>query len=143
MKGKRIFVRAHNIEHDYYHGLASVEKNLFKRYYFNNEAKKLESFENIITSSKGVFAISKGDAEYFQSKYPNVKTWSIPAFHLSDEVTSRPGKGDYALYHGSLDVGENNHAALQLVNEVFNDLPYHLIVAGKNPSTELRHKSNG
>lgn len=138
LKGKKIFVRSHNIEHDYYRGLAKVEKNIFKRYYFSNEAGKLESFEKIITKSNGVFAISKADKEYFRIKYPKVKSWNVPAFHLNDEVNIKLGSGGFALYHGSLDVGENNHAALKLVNEVFNDLPYPFIIAGKNPSKELR-----
>lgn len=135
---KKIFVRAHNIEHDYYRGLAKVERNIFKRYYFSNEAEKLERFEPIVNSSQGIFAISKADTVYFQQKYPQVNSWNVPAFHLNDKVDIQTGSGDFALYHGSLDVGENNHAALKLVNEVFNDLPIKLVIAGKNPSKELR-----
>lgn len=135
---KRIFVRSHNIEHDYYRGLAQVEKNIFKRYYFYNEAQKLENFEPIITKAAGIFAISKADTAYFSKKYPSVSCWNVPAFHLNDTVNILPGSSDYALYHGSLDVGENNHAALRLVNDVFSDLPFRFIIAGRNPSKELQ-----
>lgn len=138
LKKKKIYIRSHNIEHDYYRGLAKVERNIFKRYYFSNEAEKLERFEPIVTNSAGVFAISKADTEHFAHSYKKIPAWNVPAFHLNDEVQIKPGSGNFALYHGSLDVGENNHAALKLVNEVFNNLPIKLVIAGKNPSKELR-----
>lgn len=143
LKRKRLFVRTHNVEHDYYRGLAQVERNIFKRYYFTHEADKLERFEEILAQADGLFAISQADALYFSQKYPHTPVWNVPAFHLNDEVKPGPGVNDYALYHGSLDVGENNHAALKLVQEVFNDLPYTLIIAGKNPSKELRQACEG
>jgi len=143
LKHKPIFVRSHNIEHDYYRGLAKVERNLFKRYYFGSEAGKLEQFEARVSLAKGIFAISKADTLHFEKKYPQVPAWNVPAFHLNDTVDIQPGSGEYALYHGSLDVGENNFAAIKLVKEVFNDLPYTLIIAGKNPSKELRQACEG
>lgn len=143
LKHKNIFVRSHNIEHDYYRGLAKVERDLFKRYYFGKEAGKLEQFETRVSHTKGIFAISKSDTAHFEKKYPQVPAWNVPAFHLNDTVDIKPGSGDYALYHGSLDVGENNFAAIRLVKEVFNDLPHTLIIAGKNPSKELRQACEG
>lgn len=140
---KKIFVRTHNVEHHYYRGLAQVERNIFKRYYFTNEAAKLERFEEILAQAAGIFAISRTDALYFTGRFPQTPVWNVPAFHLNDEVRLGPEVNDFALYHGSLDVGENNHAALKLVNEVFNDLPYTLIIAGKNPSKELRQACEG
>lgn len=62
----------------------------------------------------------------------------IPAFHPYDQVDIRPGKGEFAFYHGNLGVGENNEAALFLVRKVFNDLPFQLIIAGTKPSEELK-----
>jgi glycosyltransferase involved in cell wall biosynthesis len=46
--------------------------------------------------------------------------------------------GSFCLYHGSLEVGENNEAAIYLVNKVFNDISIPLIIAGNKPSPELR-----
>jgi hypothetical protein len=143
LRHKKMFVRSHNIEHDYYRGLANVERNIFKRYYFSNEAEKLERFEPCLTHASGIFAISKSDTYYFLRKYPKIPVWNVPAFHLNDEVKLGTESNEYALYHGSLDVGENNYAALKLVKEVFDDLPYTLIIAGKNPSKELRQACEG
>ncbi|MFM7900589.1 MAG: glycosyltransferase family 1 protein, partial [Bacteroidota bacterium] len=38
LDGRFKMVRTHNVESDYYRSLAKVERNVFKRYYFHNEA---------------------------------------------------------------------------------------------------------
>lgn len=129
-------VRTHNIEHDYYANLASVEKDLFKKYYFLSEVGKLERFERTLCNAQLVAAISKADSEYLDTKYPNVQ--HISAFHPNNEVYIKQGKGSFCLYHGNLEVGENNQAALYLVNKVFAGLDIPLIIAGNKPSAELK-----
>lgn len=133
---RKMYVRMHNIEHDYYSNLAKVESNIFKRYYFYNESGKLKKYENNLHKAMGVAAISPADTAYLQQEFKNVKY--IPAFHPNEEVTSQPGKGDYYFYHGNLSVGENNEAALYLVNKIFDDLDDELIIAGNKPTEELR-----
>ena len=137
LRKKRRIVRTHNIEHDYYMNLAKVEKDIFKRYYFSNEAQKLSRYEKILEHADGIAAISLHDKEYFSKKYKNVI--SVSAFHPNDEVNIEEGLGNYVLYHGSLSVGENNEAGLFLINEIFNDIDVPLIIAGNKPSKELRH----
>jgi glycosyltransferase involved in cell wall biosynthesis len=129
-------VRTHNIEHEYYRNLADVERNPFKRYYFGNEAEKLKRFERILCNAQAIAAISQADAAYLDKHYPNVH--HITAFHPNTEVQCRVGKGEYCLYHGNLDVGENNEAALYLVRKIFNTLKVPLIIAGSKPSAELQ-----
>jgi glycosyltransferase involved in cell wall biosynthesis len=129
-------VRTHNIEHDYYKSLARVETNIFKKYYFLNEAAKLEAYETILQHATTVAAISKNDANYFNSKYDNAVY--IPAFHSNEKVTSIAGRGQFAFYHGNLAIGENNEAAFYLVNQIFKGSHVTLIIAGSKPSVELR-----
>ncbi|MEI6852774.1 MAG: glycosyltransferase family 1 protein [Bacteroidota bacterium] len=136
LRERRKIVRTHNIEHDYYQSLASVEKDLFKRYYFMNEAGKLAKYEKILEHSDGIAAISKNDSAYLSSKYKNVQT--VSAFHANETISSKPGKGNFALYHGSLEIGENNEAALFLVKNIFADSKHHFIIAGNKPSKELK-----
>ena len=62
----------------------------------------------------------------------------MPAFHPFESVSITESKSDYFLYHGNLSVGENNEAALFLINEVFNDIPQKLVIAGSKPSAELQ-----
>ncbi len=132
---RKIIVRAHNVEHDYYENLARVERHIFKRYYFYNEAGKLKKYEPILKNAFGIASISPNDTDYFSSHFKNVHY--IPAFHANEHVVIEEGRGEFAFYHGNLSVGENNEAALFLVNKVFNNLPYRLIIAGSKPSPEL------
>ncbi|MBI1288172.1 MAG: glycosyltransferase [Flavobacteriales bacterium] len=129
-------VRTHNIEHDYYRNLAKVEKNVFKKYYFLNEAGKLERFERTLCNAQLIAAISKADTEYLEPKYPNVQ--HISAFHPNDHVDIAEGMGKFCLYHGSLEIGENNEAVLYLVRHIFSQLDVPLIIAGNKPSAELK-----
>jgi len=135
-KGRHMVVRTHNIEHDYYRALAEVERNPFKRYYFNNEADKLRRFERVLRHAQGVAAISQADAEHFAAQHTNVR--HITAFHPNEKVESQAGTGEYCLYHGNLEVGENNQAALHLVRNIFANIEIPLIIAGNRPSRELR-----
>lgn len=134
-----VTVRTHNVEHDYYKGLAKVEKSLFKKQFFLSEAKKLKAFESVLKKADLVLSISPNDTDYFNSKYKNAKY--LPAFHSGNEVTSKTGSGKFALYHGNLGVGENNEASLYLI-DVFSKLDYPLVLAGSDPSKELIKKVN-
>lgn len=132
-----VAVRTHNIEHDYYKGLAKVEKSLFKKQFFLSEAKKLKSFESVLKKADLLLSISPNDTDYFNSKYKNASY--LPAFHSGEEITAKTGRGDFALYHGNLGVGENNASSLYLI-DVFSKLDYPLVLAGSDPSKELIKK---
>ncbi len=139
LKGRTLIVRTHNIEHDYYQGLAKVESNIFKRYYFYNESTKLEHFEPALAKATHIAAISPNDTEYYAEKFKSVI--HLPPFHPHNRVTSQAGKGDFVLYHGNLGVGENNEAALFLVTKVFKDLrSVSLVIAGSKPSRQLKEE---
>jgi len=128
-------VRTHNIEHDYYRNLAEAESSIFKRYYFYNEANKLERFEHVLEHADHIACISKPDQAYFDRKYG--KTTLVSAFHPFGEVETSSHVEEQAVYHGNLSVPENNKAAIWLVQEVFNDLNIPLVIAGNDPSAEL------
>jgi hypothetical protein len=137
LKERIKIVRTHNVEHDYYQNLAKVEANIFKRYYFYNEAAKLETFETVLQHAQVIAAISRNDMAHFDKKYKNA--FYIPAFHANETVNINPGRGHFCFYHGNLGIGENNEAALYLVNEVFNNIKVPLIIAGSRPSGDLRN----
>lgn len=133
---KRLFLRNHNIESDYYKALADGEKSMFKRFYFKWESKKLLAFEEkLVEGLNKVICISEPDQKYFKNKYSFGEM--VSAFHQADSVKLPSGNGSYCLYHGNLSVGENDKAAKFLVKEVFNDLPVRLIIAGNSPSEDL------
>ena len=133
------FVRTHNVEHDYYAGLAKVEKSMAKRQYYKWEASKLEKFEEVLYKADMLLAISPNDHAYFNKSYGNSEL--VPAFHSSEKVTCVEGKGKYALYHGNMAVNENIEAATFLMDKVFSDAQYELIIAGSGIGDELKLKA--
>ena len=134
-KNRKIFVRAHNVEHDYYKGLGDSEKCVWKRLFYYAEAWKLRRYEPVLKKAKGIFAISQSDTDYFSKEYGKVTL--IPGFNAADSVCSETGRGEYVLYHGNLSVRENEEAAKWLIENVFSELNLHCIVAGLNPSEKL------
>jgi hypothetical protein len=129
-------VRMHNIEHDYYTNLANVERNPAKKYFFKLESRRLSNFEFTLKHANCILAISPNDKKYLETKFENVVY--VPAFHPNTKVETKTGKGDFILYHGNLEVGENDQAALYLVNEVFSRMSLPCVIAGNNPSTLLK-----
>ena len=136
LASRKRYVRTHNVEHEYYEGLANAERGTFKRTYFVNEARKLKKFEPVLSEADGIFTISPNDQRYFSQHFRNAK--QIPAFHSNDRVDVPLGLGDFCFYHGALGVPENDQAALYLVREVFKGLPIPLVIAGSGASGELK-----
>ena len=135
--GRRIFVRAHNVEHDYYGGLARAERMPWKWLYFRSEARKLHRYEPVLLRADAVFAISAADASHFkQIGCPRVVL--MPASHPFNEVISQTGKGTFALYHADLSVAENVQAVSYLATQLFSHSSHRFVVAGRNPSCRLR-----
>lgn len=136
LKNRKIYVRAHNVEHDYYKGLDDSEKLGWKKLFYLAEAWKLRRYELVLRKAAGIFAISQKDADYFSKRYNNVTL--VPGFNSSDSVCSETGRGEYVLYHGNLSVKENEMAAKWLIENVFAELDLHCIVSGLNPSDKLK-----
>jgi len=140
LSNRKKLVRIHNIEHEYYEHLAAAEKNLLKKYYFKKEAKKLKQFEQLLNKANYLIAISLADKERLSKNYTNVVL--IGAFHPNKTININEGSGNFALYHGNLEVAENNQAAIYLVKKVFKNSSVPLIIAGKKPSSELKKAIN-
>lgn len=133
--GRQMFVRMHNVEYEYYRGLARSEKKPLKKLFFHSEARKLRTYEYVLKYASGIITISKSDEDYYRKKGLNVTC--ISAFHPDSCVNVLPGKGHYVLYHGSLDVSENHRVAMFLVKEVFNKPGTDFYIAGNKPAPEL------
>lgn len=135
LSGRMTMVRTHNIEHIYYHNLALNEKNPFRKYFFNLEARKLERYEPKLAKASILLTISHGDTDYFESKYGNAVF--VGPFHPANECGTTDGKGDYVLLHGDFSTSENNAAARFILREVASSWKYKTVLAGKRPSQEL------
>lgn len=129
------FVRAHNIETDYYKMLAIAEKKIIPKLYLFTEHLKIKSYEKKLKNAAGILSISKKDHEHFNeignSHY-------IKAFHPNIDISSKTGLGEYAIYHGNLSVAENENAALYLIKHVFKKIDYPFVIAGYKPGKHFR-----
>lgn len=135
LKGRRMYVRMHNVEHDYYSGLSKVETNWLKRLYLKLEVPRLRRFEAVLSKATGIFAITPKDMEYFSAGYRNVHL--LPPSLRQNNVCSKVGSGTYVLFHGQLSVPENYDAVKYLAKEVFAHTSLTLKVAGLNPPKHL------
>jgi len=137
---RTLLVRAHNIEHHYYNGLAKSETNTFKKTYFTSEAKKLLNYEKIFNKVNFILSISPLEQEYFSTKYPEKSVYT-PAFHEHSEIGSKLGSGKYALYHGDLRVSDNLKACEFLI-DIFTSIDYQLIIASDIKKPKFLEKIN-
>ncbi len=136
LKTRIKLVRMHNIEHEYYDALSKVSTGWKKRF-FAKEAKKLDRFEPVLRSADHIFAIKEGDAHKLM-KYERPVT-VLPASTPATFEEDYHETNAYCLYHGNLSVPENDRATRWLIDNVFQPkgLCTKLVVAGKNPSSEL------
>ena len=136
LAGRRQVVRMHNIEHDYYRELAGQESHPGKKIFYLLESRRLREYESILRKADAIAAISEGDARSLHWRFGE-RVVEVPGFHPYHEVSGPLGTGAYAFYHANLSVIENHRAALWLVNEIFRDLDYPLVLAGRAPRKEL------
>ena len=135
LSDRKKYVRAHNIEHEYYLNLARLEPNYFKKIYFLAESKRLKRYERVLYCADHVLPVSDTDFSYFSGKYNNAI--QIRPFHPFKEVKSIPGRGDYVIYHGDLSIKENEAIVEKLVRNIFSHTNIKFVIAGKNPSSRL------
>ncbi len=135
LEHRQKIVRMHNVEWQYYRDLASLESNFFKKKYLEAESKKLKRFELGVIRQYAdcTLAISRKD-EYYWLKNNFKEVQFVSAFHPFDALEIDAGLGDFALFHGDLSVADNERAAFFLIEEVFKDLDYKLVVAGRQAS---------
>lgn len=141
LKERLKIVRTHNVEHLYYKALEEAESGFFKKYFFRVESERLLNYEKILKHADVILPISPQETSYYKKDFSN--TIYVPAFHSNTAVNSVSGRGKFILYHGNLGVGENNKAALYLVHEVFSRLDVPVVVAGNNPSRQLKQAIKG
>ena len=133
LEGRFKIYRESNIEHQYYFNLFKVDKNIFNKLYYFIASIKLMAYQKILRHADLMLAVSKDDTEYLSKHFPENAVGYLPSFHANQAVECQPGRGEYALYNGNIEVPENAHAVKYLIKEVFNDINIPLIVAGMNP----------
>lgn len=138
LKGRKVLVRAQNTEFLYYQQLALHESNPLKKIFFKRESLLLNKYERTIANAAHILAIGQTDLDNYQNLFGTTSISLIPAFIPNEKVQILEGTGTYCLYHGNLLVNENEKAVLWLLRNVFNNLDFPFIIAGKNPSKKLQ-----
>jgi glycosyltransferase involved in cell wall biosynthesis len=139
---RKVVLRLHNTEYEYYRQLFRSERSLFRKLYYWHESRMLKRYEKMISNKVLVLALAEQDVELYKSAFAVKSIAFLPVFVPSGELHCRPGQGCYCLYHGNLAVAENEKAALWLIQEVFNDLNLPLVIAGRKPSPRLEKMAN-
>ncbi len=135
LKNKTKIIKLHNIEWKYYKALGEATSNPFLKLFYLSESWRLYHTEKIFEEADYLLAVSKQEADYYGKRFQGVKQY--PNFHGNRSVTSKPGKGNYLLYHGNLEIAENQQAVRFLLTKVMPFVDQQLIIAGKNPTKGL------
>jgi hypothetical protein len=138
LRDRKIFLRAHNVEHQYYKRLAKYSYGLTSMM-FNRESQCLEEYEiNTVSAYDAVFTISPGDQAWYEELGGNAEF--VPPFHGLTEVTSEPGRGEYVLYQGDISIDINQEAILEILRTVTFTPEMPLVIAGKSGDSSFESK---
>lgn len=138
LKGRKLFLRSHNIEHKYYSELAR-NSSRFQYLFFQREALALERYEwNKAAIFDHVYAISIPDAEWYREKGGN--STFVPAFHGFEKNTIKEGRGKHLLYQGDLSIEINQKSILELLKILPADMPYPIVIAGRAGESSFEDK---
>ncbi|HEY0678195.1 MAG TPA: glycosyltransferase [Chitinophagaceae bacterium] len=136
--GRKIFVRLHNVEHEYYEQLARSERSPVKKIYYTHESRLLKKYESQIAGKAIFLTVSEKDADTYRNNF-QARVKFLPVFLAWDSIEAKTGFGQFSLYHGNLSVAENAFAVNWLLKEVFSGLQSPFVIAGKDPSRKLQH----
>lgn len=139
--GRKVILRLHNIESDYYRQLAGHAYALFRKVYYLTESIWLKRYEKrIVTKADIVFTVTDRDAKRCMTAFEAKNVFHLPVFTAWNEVKCREGTGTYCLYQANLSVSENERVAIWITEEIFSTLNIPLVIAGKNPSSRLKQQ---
>ncbi len=135
---RKIIVRLHNAEFEYYRQLAKQETNFLKKLYFLNESQLLKKYEKSIANKAVFLAVSQRDVETYRHQFNAGHIHYLPVFLPYTLAVGHEGKGCFCLYHGNLAISENEQAAIWLLQKVFDKTTIPFVIAGRNPSEKLK-----
>lgn len=138
LSGRKVFVRLHNVEWQYYMKIFRHEADVFKKAYFFIESMLLKCYEKKIAGKAVFLAVNQDDAAYYTNVFKARDARFLPVFIPWQPVPEKKGRGSFCLYHGNLEISENEKAAEWLLNHVFNSIDVPFVIAGKNPSLPLQ-----
>ncbi|MEO9098783.1 MAG: glycosyltransferase [Ginsengibacter sp.] len=140
LRNRKVLVRLHNVEYEYYDQLANSAKNIYKKTYYKLESRLLKKYEKSIAAKAKLLAVNEKDKHTYQEIFLAKDIEFLPVFLPFKVVKSKQGNGHFCLYHGNLSVSENERAVLWLLKNVSSQSEMKFIIAGKNPAAFLKNK---
>ncbi|MEO7315817.1 MAG: glycosyltransferase [Ginsengibacter sp.] len=140
LKERKVLLRLHNVEYEYYHYLAGAEDHFLKKIYYRIESRWLKSYEKKITNKAKILTVNEKDLQTYRRVFKAENVEYMPVFLPFQLVNSLTGRNDFCLYQGNLSVPENEKAVLWLLKNVFQSPDIKFVIAGKNPGNYLKKK---
>lgn len=138
IQNRKIVVRMHNDETEYYKELARAEPSLWKKMFYKRESKLISKYTHHLPDECTYVCISKDDTRRLSEQTTLHHVDFLPAFPSWQQVNADEGAGTLCLYHGNLSVPENEEAAMWLLRKVFSRVKKPFVIAGKKPSKRLQ-----
>jgi glycosyltransferase involved in cell wall biosynthesis len=134
---ERCFVRLPNVEYLYYNKLAETAASITKKWYYQRESKLLYEYEKSLADKADFWTISQKDCDVFTNELGYGKIDNLPLYLPEYKPQWKGEKGSFCLYHGNLEVDENEYAAIWLLEKIFSEIKIPFVIAGHNPSKKL------
>ncbi|MFY8020639.1 MAG: hypothetical protein ACOVP1_05555, partial [Bacteroidia bacterium] len=112
-------------------------KSKLHKWFYEQEATRFRSFENVLNQANLILTMSPNDYANYSLKFKQ-KVHYLPSFHSESTYSVPEGTGHYCLFHAKLDKKINHESAMFLIEHVFNELPFNLIIAGNGAHKALR-----
>jgi len=139
-----VVLRAHNVEHEIWYRNALMEKNILKKWYMKNLAKRVKKYEkSVINQYDILLPITSKDAEFFQNNGNSKPCRVIPfSIDIKDHPLQKQADKKKLFFIGALDWLPNQEGLLWFLENVWHnvkhqatDLEFH--VAGRNAPEKL------
>ncbi|WP_265132007.1 glycosyltransferase family protein [Chryseobacterium oranimense] len=138
-RGCSLYLRFHNNEAEYYKGLSSSEKNIFKKIIYRIESLKFADYQKkLLKEFDAVFCLSEKEFNDVESYSENAQL--IHIFHGNRTVKPLTKKGDYFLFHGDLSISDNKRALKETITMFKALSQYKLVVASDRAGDDLKKK---
>ncbi len=111
-------LRLHNLEDNYFAGIAKSESSLLKKIMYTREAKKYSQY-SVYSQFDNIAALSHSEYEVVGKIG---KASFVPVFHGNSYFPQLSEFGKNAFYHGDLGTADNMRSAKFLI-DVFRELP--------------------
>ena len=133
----RVVVRMHNEEESYYRNLQASTSVFFKKIYFSRESQLIRKYQEVLKRNIKMACLSEADIKKFRET-GFTQLYFIPCFIPWRHVTSLPGRSNYCLYHGNMAIAENERSAIWLMENIFNNGKFELVIAGNRISGSVK-----